>query len=36
MHNKKIEDIYKELNSGKEGLSSKEALIRLKKYGLNT
>ena len=36
MHNKKIEDIYKELNSGKEGLTSKEALLRIKKYGLNT
>ena len=36
MHNKKIEDIYKELNSSKEGLSSKEALLRIKKYGLNT
>ena len=36
MHNKKIEDIYKELNSGKERLTSKEALLRIKKYGLNT
>lgn len=35
-YNKKIEDIYKELNSSKEGLTSKEALLRIKKYGLNT
>ncbi len=35
MHYKKIEDLFKELNSGKNGLSSGEAESRLQKYGLN-
>ena len=35
MHYKKIEDLFKELGSGKNGLSSGEAESRLQKYGLN-
>src|SRR3989338_7006596 len=35
MHYKKIEDIFKELKTGKEGLSEAEAAEKLKKYGLN-
>jgi|TARA_B100001971_G_C18260456_1_gene586300 Ca2+-transporting ATPase len=35
MHNKKPEEIFKELNTKKEGLTEKEAEARLKKYGYN-
>jgi Ca2+-transporting ATPase len=35
MHDKNIEKIFKELNTGKEGLTEKEAELRLKKYGYN-
>jgi potassium/sodium efflux P-type ATPase len=35
MPNKKIEEIFKEYNTGKDGLSSEEAEKRLKKYGEN-
>jgi Ca2+-transporting ATPase len=35
MHDKNIEKIFKELNTGKEGLTEKEAEARLKKYGYN-
>ena len=34
-YNKKIEDIYKELKSSKEGLDSKEVNKRLEKDGYN-
>jgi len=35
MHNKKIEEIFGELSTGKEGLTEKEAEKRLEKYGYN-
>ena len=35
MHDKKIEEVFKELDTRKEGLTEKEAEIRLKKYGYN-
>ena len=35
MHDKKIEDVFKELGTRKEGLTEKEAKERLEKYGLN-
>lgn len=35
MHNKSIEQVFKELNSSEKGLSSSEASERLKQYGLN-
>jgi P-type Ca2+ transporter type 2C len=35
MHNKKIDDVFKELKTDKSGLSEKEAEARIKKYGLN-
>jgi len=35
MHDKKIEEVFKELDTKKEGLTEKEAEIRLKKYGYN-
>lgn len=35
MHDKKIEEVYKELSTKKEGLTEKEAEARLKKYGYN-
>ncbi|MAE42915.1 ATPase [Candidatus Woesearchaeota archaeon] len=35
MHNKKIEDVFKELKTNKEGLTEKQAEERLKKYGPN-
>jgi Ca2+-transporting ATPase len=35
MHNKRIEEVFKELKTSKEGLSEKEAEARLKKYGYN-
>src|SRR3990167_5780860 len=35
MHNKKIEEIFRELNTGKEGLAEKEAESRLTNYGYN-
>src|SRR3989338_4397508 len=35
MHYKKVEDLFKELDSGKNGLSQREAESRLRKYGLN-
>ena len=35
MYNKKIDEIYKLLNSSKEGLSSSEASKRLEKDGYN-
>ena len=35
MHNKKIEDIFKQLKTGKVGLSDSEVNERLKKYGYN-
>jgi len=35
MHDKKIEVVFKELNTRKEGLAEKEAEARLKKYGYN-
>ena len=35
MHGKKLEQVFKELNSSSKGLSDKEAEERLKKYGLN-
>lgn len=35
MYNKQLDDIYNELNSSKDGLSSKEASNRLKQYGNN-
>ena len=34
-HTKSSEDIIKELNSSEYGISNEEALLRLKKYGLN-
>ena len=35
-YNKKIEDIEKELNTNSKGLTTKEAEIRIEKYGRNT
>lgn len=35
MHNKKIEDVFKELNTSEKGLTNREAESRLHKYGLN-
>ena len=35
MHDKKIEDIFKELNTSREGLTEEEAHKRLEKYGIN-
>jgi len=35
MHDKKIEEIYQELNTKKEGLTEKEVEARLIKYGYN-
>jgi len=35
MHDKKIEEVFKVLDTKKEGLTEKEAEIRLKKYGYN-
>jgi len=35
MHDKKIEEVFKELNTNKDGLTEKEAQARLKKYGYN-
>ena len=35
MHNKKIEEIFKVLNTNKEGLTEEEAEKRLQKYGYN-
>src|SRR3989338_7231366 len=35
MHYKKIEDIFRELSTNKEGIAEAEAAERLKKYGLN-
>ncbi|MCH8067470.1 MAG: cation-translocating P-type ATPase [Nanoarchaeota archaeon] len=35
MHDKKIEEVFKGLDTRKEGLTEKEAEIRLKKYGYN-
>ena len=35
MHNKTIEQVFRELNSSSKGLSEKEAEQRLKQYGLN-
>ena len=34
-YNKNIEDIFDELNTSESGLSSKEAEIRILKYGKN-
>ncbi|MEA2036963.1 MAG: calcium-translocating P-type ATPase, SERCA-type [Nanoarchaeota archaeon] len=36
MHNKELNEVYKELNTSKKGLSSDEAKKRLEKYGPNT
>jgi len=35
MYEKKLEEIFRELNTGKEGLAEKEAEKRLEKYGYN-
>ncbi|MCH8003735.1 MAG: cation-translocating P-type ATPase [Nanoarchaeota archaeon] len=35
MHDKSIDEVFKELNTEKEGLTEREAEIRLKKYGFN-
>jgi len=35
MHDKKIEDIFKELKTNEEGLTEEEAHKRLEKYGFN-
>ena len=35
MHDKKIEDIFEELDTRKEGLTGEEAKERLEKYGFN-
>ncbi|MBI2522903.1 calcium-translocating P-type ATPase, PMCA-type [Candidatus Woesearchaeota archaeon] len=35
MHHKKLEDVFKELETDENGLTEKEAEARLKKYGLN-
>jgi len=35
MHDKTIENVFKELGTSKQGLTEKEAQSRLKKYGLN-
>ena len=35
MHDKKIEDIFEELDTRKEGLTEEEAKERLEKYGFN-
>ena len=35
MYNKNLNDIYDELNSSKDGLTSNEALNRIDRYGNN-
>ncbi|MEK6845290.1 MAG: HAD-IC family P-type ATPase, partial [Nanoarchaeota archaeon] len=35
MHYKKLEDVFRELNTGKEGLAEEEAEKRLQKHGYN-
>ncbi|MBR9683143.1 calcium-translocating P-type ATPase, SERCA-type [Candidatus Woesearchaeota archaeon] len=35
MYYKKVEDVFKELNTSKKGLTSQEADLRLHRYGLN-
>ena len=34
-YNQKISDILKNLNTSLQGLSTKEAQLRIKKYGIN-
>ena len=34
-YNKKVEELYKELNTSIDGLTEEEAHIRLEKYGEN-